>query len=100
MPMMTNKGVYMKVKITKSELYDIEINNLVHKGFTKVDVWSGLAKYRNKDGEIIATDSFIDGLFSWMMAPHKGEVNQDEITIIMASPCFQELSNEQTNKKD
>lgn len=90
----------MKAKITKSELYDIEINGLIHKGFTKVDTWSGLAKYRNNVGEIIATDSFVDGLFSWMLSPHKGEVNQDEINIIMASPVFQEVINEQTNQKD
>ena len=95
------KGVYMKAVITKSELYDIEINDVIYKGFTKVDTWSGLAKYRNKDGEVIATDSFVDGLFSWMMAPHKGDVNSDEISIIMASPCFH-IGNEdeQTNKKD
>lgn len=81
----------MKAEITRSELFDIKISGLTHKGFTKVDTWSGMAKYRNKDGEVIATDSFIEGMFSWMMAPHKGKVNSDEITIIMASPCFQEL---------
>ena len=88
---MTNKGVYkMKAKITKSELFDIEINGFTHKGFTKVDTWSGLAKYKNKDGEVIATDSFVDGLFNWMLAPHKGIVNTDEtFSIIMASPFFQ-----------
>ena len=90
----------MKVKIVRSELFDIEINGLIHKGFTKVDTWSGLANYRNKDGEIIATDSFVDGLFSWLMSPHKDGVASEEIVAIMASPVFQEVSNEQTNKKD
>ena len=87
----------MKVKITKSELYDIEINGLIHKGFTKVDTWSGLAKYRNKDGEVIATDSFIDGMFDWMLAPHKGKVTSDEINIVMLSPCFQEATVNENN---
>ena len=75
----------MKVKITKSECFDIEINGVVYCDFKIKEEWNGLVLYQNKEGEVIATNEFEDDIFGFLMTKPKTE---GEAVIIKASPCF------------
>ncbi len=85
----------MKAKIQKVELFNIEINGVTHKGFEKIESWRGLACYKNKDGEIIATEYPGDNPIDWVFDMIGGKpTNEDqEVVIISASPCFICLNN-------
>ena len=82
----------MKAKISKSEIYDIEIRGVIHQGFRKVDTWNGLAKYQKEGQTIIAIDD--KELFGGMFGELFGGANKDnELEIVMASPSLLENNN-------
>lgn len=72
-------------KITKTEVFDIEIKGVVHEGFKKKDSWNGLACYENKYGKIIAAENFKLDIFSFM---NYDNINEEDIKIVAGSPCF------------
>ncbi len=75
----------MKAKITKSAMFDIEIDGTMHHGFTVVSEWNGLVEYENKDGKVIATNEFEEDAFAFLMAK-KDDIG--ETVIIKAAPFF------------
>jgi hypothetical protein len=57
----------------------------VHCGFEVKSEWNGLVEYENKDGKVIATNEFEDGVFAFLMTKPETE---GEAVIIKAAPFF------------
>ena len=86
-PRMQIIGVYMN-SIEKIETYNITVYGSKYTGFVIDSKWNGLVCYKNTNGKVIAVEheSIVDHIFPDLTS----QPNTSELSIIMASPWFQD----------
>ncbi len=86
--------------IEEVKSYNINIYGSTYKGFTVDSEWEQLICYKNEMGKVIALNH--KGIFDNIFPDLGIKPKEDELTILMASPCFQDKrgSNERANTKN